>query len=130
LLPDQVKKGTKETLAKAIVDLKKARKDAFERQWSHGPDQTVALEIQLRYAGSDEERQAIADQLAEAKAHQQEQQHDQATILALEQKIEALTKDLRQLSRRIDKVLMDPFGDRGPTELARLQETVLGGIKV
>src|SRR5690606_25635077 len=38
--------------------------------------------------------------------------------------------DLRQLSRRIDKVLMDPFGDRGPTELARLQETVLGGIKV
>lgn len=132
LSPEPMKKGVKQRLAQASAELTAAREAAWARSLPHGPDveqQIVALTIQRGYAVSDDEGAAIDTRIAQARGWLQDEQADQQAIAALEQEIRDLKQDLARLNRRIDKVLLDPLGDRGPAEQKFLGEVVVDTIK-
>ena len=122
----QMRRDVKERLAQATAELKDA--NDWEKLRLREPDpegRILGFEIELQYAKTEKERNRIAPLLTQARLDLQKKQ----AIESLQQEVQDLKKALGHLSRRPDKVLLNPFGDRGPDQLAHLSGVVLSTAK-
>jgi chaperonin cofactor prefoldin len=130
----QMKKDLRARLTQARNELEHKEDEALQRRRSHGMDVAQRIggyTIELEHGHITAERRSEVTQLlAEARRWQREEEDDQRAIEQLRQEIRDLKDDLKRLDSWPRRVVLAPFGDSGPAELARVRDEVLGSLKL
>jgi len=123
------------SIASALSALHRQR----DHQWTRAQDLRASMKARL---SPEKMKKDLAARLAQARDELRQEEHEALgrepsdgadvaqPIQSLRQEIQALEDDLGRLDNWPRRVVLTPFGDSGPAELARVRDATLGSLKL